>query len=89
MEKFYWVFNCENGKTMLELFKERSFMGRFNRRYMDMSTAKQIQYTAEEQARIEIRNFVNDGLRDLQKGNVQNFDEAFDEIESRYMNVRV
>lgn len=45
-----------------------------------MSTAKQIQYTAEEQARIEIRNFVNDGLRDLQKGNVQNFDEAFDEI---------
>lgn len=54
-----------------------------------MSTAKQVQYTAEEQARIEIRNFVNDGLRDLQKGNVQNFDEAFDEIESRYVNVRV
>ncbi|MDO4343797.1 MAG: hypothetical protein Q4C50_03235 [Eubacteriales bacterium] len=54
-----------------------------------MSTAKKIPYTAEEQARMEIRNFVNDGLRDLQKGNVQNFDEAFDEIESRYLNVRV
>ena len=52
-----------------------------------MAVNTQIQYTQEELARIEIRNFINEGLKDAQNGDVQDVDTAFDEIESRYESV--
>lgn len=49
-----------------------------------MITAGKVVFTPEEMARMEIRNFVNEGLKDVQDGNLYDFEEAFDEIESRY-----
>ncbi|MCB6202022.1 hypothetical protein [Extibacter muris] len=49
-----------------------------------MITAEKVVFSPEELARMEIRNFVNEGLKDVQEGNLYNFDEVFDDIESRY-----
>ena len=46
-------------------------------------------YTPEEMAKLEIRNFVFEGLKDVEKGNLYDFDEAFDELEKRYQNEKV
>ena len=45
---------------------------------------KKIDFDPEEIARMEIRSFVNEGLKDVQEGNLYDFDEAFDELEKRY-----
>lgn len=50
-----------------------------------MITAEKVVFSPEELARMEIRNFVNEGLRDVQEGSIYEFDEVFDEIESRYI----
>jgi hypothetical protein len=49
-----------------------------------MESTLQILYTPEEQARQEIRNFVNEGFKDVQENSLYNFDDVFDELESRY-----
>ena len=49
-----------------------------------MLAANKVAFTPEEIARMEIRNFVNEGLKDVQEGNLLDFDEMFDEIEKRY-----
>jgi predicted transcriptional regulator len=51
-----------------------------------METARTVIFAPEEKARMEIRSFVNEGLNDLQEGRLLDFDEAFDELESRYKN---
>ncbi len=43
-----------------------------------------LNYSTEEIARMEIRNFVNEGLQDATNNNLVNFDELFDELETRY-----
>lgn len=50
-----------------------------------MATAEKVVFSPEEQARMEVRNFINEGLKDVQDGNLYDFDEVFDEIESRYI----
>lgn len=54
-----------------------------------MSTMEKIMFTQEEIARMEIQNFVNQGLEDVQEGNLYDFDEMFDEIERRYDNASI
>ncbi len=54
-----------------------------------MESAVKILYTPEEQARQEIRNFVNEGLKDVQENALYDFDDVFDELESRYKVERV
>ena len=49
-----------------------------------MIATKKVVFTLEETARMEIRSFVNDGLKDVQEGNLYDFNEVFDEIEKRY-----
>ena len=49
-----------------------------------MMVTKEILFPKEEIARMEIRNFVNEGLKDVKEGNLYDFDEAFDVIEKRY-----
>ena len=49
-----------------------------------MESAVKILYTPEEQARQEIRNFVNEGLKDVQENALYDFEDVFDELESRY-----
>lgn len=49
-----------------------------------MITAEKVIFSPEELARMEIRNFVNEGLKDVQEGNLYDFDEVLNEIESRY-----
>ena len=49
-----------------------------------MPTTAQVIYTPDEIAEMEIRNFVNEGLKDVQNNNLNDFDEVFDELESRY-----
>lgn len=49
-----------------------------------MESAVKILYSPEEQARQEIRGFVNEGLKDIQENALYDFDEVFDELESRY-----
>lgn len=49
-----------------------------------MDSAVKILYSPEEQARQEIRGFVNDGLKDVRENALYDFDEVFDELESRY-----
>ena len=48
-----------------------------------MTPVKKVVFTPEEIVRMEIRNFINEGLKDVQKGNLYDFDETFDEIEKR------
>lgn len=54
-----------------------------------MEMANKVIFAPEDMARMEIRSFVNEGLKDLKEGRLLDFDEAFDELESRYDNVRV
>lgn len=54
-----------------------------------MESAVKILYTPEEQARQEIRNFVNEGLKDVQENALCDFEDVFDELESRYKVERV
>lgn len=54
-----------------------------------MESAIKILYTPEEQARQEIRNFVNEGLKDVQENALYDFEDVFDELESRYKVERV
>ena len=49
-----------------------------------MEAAVNILYSPEEQARQEIRSFVNEGLKDVGENAIYDFDEAFDALESRY-----
>lgn len=49
-----------------------------------MEAAVKILYLPEEQARQKIRNYVNEGLKGVQENAIYDFDEAFDELESRY-----
>lgn len=49
-----------------------------------MESAVKILYTPEEQARQEIQNFVNEGLKDVQENALYDFEDVFDELESRY-----
>lgn len=49
-----------------------------------MESAVKILYTPAEQARQEIRNFVNEGLKDVQENAIYDFDDVLDELESRY-----
>ena len=43
-----------------------------------------LNYSTEEIARMEIRSFVNEGLQDAANNNLIDFDELFDELETRY-----
>lgn len=54
-----------------------------------MESAVKILYSPEEQARQEIRNFVNEGLKDVQENALYDFEDVFDELESRYKVERV
>ena len=54
-----------------------------------METAVKIIYSPEEQAKQEIRSFVNEGLKDVGENAIYDFDEAFDALESRYKVERV
>lgn len=49
-----------------------------------MIVAEKVVFSPEELARMEIRNFVHEGLKDIHEGNLYDFEEVFDEIESRY-----
>lgn len=49
-----------------------------------MEHTVKISYSPEEQSRQEIRNFVNEGLKDVQEIAIYDFSEAFDALESRY-----
>lgn len=49
-----------------------------------MESAAKILYTPEEQARQKIRNFVNEGLKDVQENALSGFEDVFDELESSY-----
>lgn len=49
-----------------------------------MEVAMKILYTPEQQARQEIRNFINEGLKDVQENALHDMDTVFDELESRY-----
>lgn len=51
-----------------------------------MITAEKVVFSPEELAKMKIRNFVNEGLKDIQEGNLYDLDEVFDEIESRLRN---
>lgn len=54
-----------------------------------MEATVKIIYSSEEQARQEIRSFVNEGLKDIQENAIYDFDEAFGALESRYKVERV
>ena len=54
-----------------------------------MIAVKKELFTPEEMAKLEIRNFVFEGLKDVEKGNLYDFDETFDELEKRYQNEEV
>lgn len=43
-----------------------------------------INYSHDEITRMEIRNFVNEGLQDACKNRLLDFDETFDKLEERY-----
>ena len=54
-----------------------------------MPTTTPVIYTPDEIAEMEIRNFVNEGLKDVQNNDLYDFDEVFDELESRYQSAVV
>lgn len=54
-----------------------------------MESPVKILYSPEEQTRQGIRSFVNEGLKDVQENALYDFDEVFDELESRYKVERV
>ena len=49
-----------------------------------MKFVVKILYSSEEQAKQEIRGFVNEGLKDIQENALYDFDEVFHELENRY-----
>ena len=49
-----------------------------------MESAVKILYTPEEQARQEIRNFVNEGLKDVQENALSAFKDVFDVFIVKY-----
>lgn len=49
-----------------------------------MSVDTTVRYTDGEMTRMEIRNFINEGLDGVQNGDLYDFDEVFDELEERY-----
>ena len=49
-----------------------------------MQTAKKKIYTEEELAQMEIRTFVNEGLKSIQNEELLDADEVFDELKARY-----
>ena len=54
-----------------------------------MEAAVNIIYSPEEQARQEIRSFVNEGLKDVGENAIYDIDEAIDALESGYKVERV
>ena len=54
-----------------------------------MEATMKIMYTPEQQVRQEIRNFINEGLKDVQENALCDMDEVFDELESRYTVAKV
>lgn len=49
----------------------------------------QLVYTTEESTKMEIRTFINEGLKDVQNDDLYDFDEVFDELESRYQSATI
>ena len=43
-----------------------------------------IKYSRDDVTRMEIRNFVNEGLQDVYNNKLLDFDETFDKLEERY-----
>ncbi len=54
-----------------------------------MEAAAQAIFTQEELVRMEIRNFVNEGLQNVQNNELFDADEVFDELENRYKDAEV
>ena len=50
-----------------------------------MDNMAQIQFNEEEVVRNQIRNFVYEGLKDVQENNLVDADEAFKKLEERYL----
>ena len=46
-------------------------------------------YSEEELTRMEIREFIAEGLKDIKNNDLYEMDEVFDELESRYKNAKV
>ena len=46
-----------------------------------MEATMKIMYTPEQQARQEICNLINEGLKDVQENALYDMDEVFDELE--------
>lgn len=54
-----------------------------------MAATVQAVYTNDELTKMEIRNFANEGLKDVQKNDLYDFEDVFDELESRYRSATV
>ncbi len=81
MVKKNWI--CKLG--LLSYEKSRILYLMINRLEVNhMEATVKFSYSPEEQARQEIRSFVNEGLKDVGENAVYDFDEAFDALESRY-----
>lgn len=52
-----------------------------------MEATMKIMYTPEQQARQEIRNLINEGLKDVQENALYDMDEVFDELEKNIAKV--
>lgn len=46
-------------------------------------------YSEEDLTRMEIREFIAEGLKDIKNNDLYAMDEVFDELESRYKNAKV
>lgn len=46
-----------------------------------------LEYTEEDVTRMEIRQFVNEGLKDAYEGNLTDVDKVFDKLEKRYADI--
>lgn len=52
-----------------------------------MEVAMKVLYTQEQQARQEIRNFINEGLKDVQENALYDIDTVFDELERKLVKI--
>ena len=52
-----------------------------------MEATMKIMYTPEQQVRQEIRNLINEGLKDVQENALYDMDEVFDELERNFTKV--
>ena len=43
-----------------------------------------LDYSQDELTRVEVCNFINEGLQDVYNNELIDFDNAFDELEERY-----